>query len=140
MKIPWDPKLAVGVRMIDSQHQELFRQVNALLEAMEQNRGRDEVGTILGFLEKYVVEHFAAEERLMAQHAYPQAAVHKQKHVDFVKVFVGLKGEFEKVGPTAGLAVKLNRTVCGWLREHIGGTDRLLGQFLVSKGQANVAA
>jgi hemerythrin len=107
---------------------------------MEQNRGRHEVGKVLAFLERYVVEHFAAEERLMARHAYPQAGVHKLKHVEFVKAFVGLKGEFEKMGPTAGLAVKLNRTVCGWLREHIGGADRLLGQFLVSKGQGDAAA
>jgi len=140
VKLPWDPGLAVGVRLIDAQHQDLFRHVGALLEAMEQNRGRHEVGKVLAFLERYVVEHFAAEERLMAQHAYPQAAVHEQKHAEFVRLFLALRGELEQEGPTAGLAVKLNRTVCGWLRDHIGGTDRLLGQFLVGRGQGNVAA
>jgi len=140
MKVAWDPRLAVGVHLIDSQHRELFRQVNGLLQAMEQNRGREEVGRILGFLERYAASHFAAEERLMARHAYPQGAAHGQRHVDFAKVLAGLKGELERSGPTAEMAVKLNHTVCGWLREHIGVTDRQLGQFLASRGLSGATA
>ncbi len=139
MKLAWDPKLAIGVRLIDQQHQELFRQVDVLLQALEANRAKEESGKILAFLGKYVVEHFAAEERLMATHAYPQAPGHKQQHVDFIKTFGELKAEFDKAGPSVGLAIKLNRIVTGWLRQHIGTTDLALGQFLKAKGQAEAA-
>jgi hemerythrin len=134
MVIEWDPKLSVGVKLIDSQHQELFRRVDALLAAMEANKSRDEVGKLLDFLKQYTVEHFGAEAKLMAEHRYPQAPTHLAQHQDFVKTFLDLYAEFLKSGPTAALAVKLNRTVCSWLREHIGSTDKLLGRFLLDKG------
>lgn len=138
--VTWDPKLAVGVRLIDRQHQELFRQVDRLLGAMEARRGRDEVARILAFLQQYVVDHFAAEERLMAAHRYPQAAGHRQQHGDFVKALLALGSEFEEAGPTTSVAVNLNRVVCGWLRQHIGTADLSLGRFLASQGQADAVA
>ena len=139
MGIEWDPKLAVGVKLIDGQHQELFRRVNALLAAMEENRGREQVGKLLDFLKQYTVDHFGAEAKLMAQFRYPQAADHVAQHLDFVKTFLELHAEFVKTGPTAALTVKLNRTVCSWLRQHIGSTDKQLGQFLQQQGAQAVA-
>ncbi len=139
MIFAWDPKLAVGVGLIDEQHQELFRRVNDLLEALHAARGNEESGRLLVFLGKYVIEHFRAEERLMASNAYPQAADHKQQHVDFVRTFSDLKSEFDKDGPSLTLAIKLNHAVCGWLRQHIGSTDMALGQFLKARGEAAAA-
>jgi hemerythrin len=130
MALTWDKSLAVGVKSIDTQHQELFRQVNALLEAMMKGQGKPEIEKLLGFLAGYVVDHFAGEEKLMAQYKYPAAAAHKQQHVDFVKKFGELKGEFDKHGATSDVTITLNRFVCGWLREHIGTTDTALGKFL----------
>lgn len=138
MAIQWDPKLSVGVRLIDEQHQELFRRVNSLLASMEQNHGKEAVDKTLAFLAQYVKDHFGAEERLMQQYRYPDAVAHKGQHEAFIRTFLELKAEYDKSGPTNGLAVKLNRTVCGWLRQHIGATDKALGTFLVSKGQQAV--
>jgi len=140
MALTWDKSLAVGVKMIDTQHQELFRQVNALLEAMMKGQGKQESEKLLGFLGKYVVDHFAAEERLMAQHRYPEAAKHKQQHADFVKKFGELKGEFDQHGPTGDVSIAVNRFVCGWLREHIGTTDTALGKFLQQAGARECTA
>ena len=50
MPVAWDPSMATGVTHVDQQHQELFRQVAALGEAMKQGRGRDEIARILDFL------------------------------------------------------------------------------------------
>ncbi len=134
MAIQWDPKLSVGVRLIDEQHQELFRRVNALLGAMEQNHGKEVVDKTLGFLAQYVKDHFGAEERLMAQYKYPDAATHKKQHADFVAAFLKLKAEFDARGATPTVSITLNKFVCQWLREHIGGSDTALGKFLKVAG------
>jgi hemerythrin len=134
MALKWDKSLAVGVKIIDSQHQELFRRVDALLEAMMKGEGKPHIEKLLQFLATYVLEHFAAEEKLMQQYRYPQAAAHKQQHVDFVKKFGELKGVFDKEGPTGDVSIGLNRFVCGWLRDHIGTTDTAFGKFLRSSG------
>lgn len=139
MAIQWDKTLAVGVKIIDEQHQELFRRVNSLLEAMMQAKGKEEVGKLLSFLKDYVVEHFGAEQALMVQYRYPELAKHKVQHDAFVKTFLEVHSEFEQKGPSAGMAIKLNSFVGAWLRDHIGTTDRALGQFLRSV-KASVAA
>jgi len=130
MALVWDKSLAVGVKLIDEQHQELFRRVNTLLESMLKNQGKPEIERLLGFLAQYVVDHFAAEEKLMAQYRYPGAAPHRQAHVDFVKKFGELKAAFDAQGATPTVTIELNRFVGGWLREHIGRVDTALGKFL----------
>jgi hemerythrin len=136
MGMAWSPKLAVGVQSIDLQHQELFARVNALLDALASRKGEAEVRKVVAFLGDYVVSHFAGEERLMQQHAYPDLAAHKKLHDAFVADFVALKADLEKQGPSASLAVQLNRKLGDWLLDHIGQTDRALGAFLQKKGAA----
>jgi hemerythrin len=130
MTIAWDPRLTVGFRTIDEQHQELFRRVNALLEAMQRGAGKDVVGSTIDFLKQYVVEHFAAEQSLMTRYRYPGFAVHEREHEDFVAQFLRFAADAEK-GINSVLVLKLNQFLCGWLRQHIGNSDRALGQFLV---------
>jgi len=136
MAIKWDKSLAVGVQLIDEQHQELFRRVNALLEAMLAAKGKDEIGKLLAFLKDYVVEHFGAEQALMLKHRYPAFAQHKAQHDDFVKTFLEVASEFEKKGATGGIAIKLNSFLGAWLRDHIGSTDMALGKFLMANKAA----
>lgn len=134
MALQWDKSLSVGVRLIDDQHQELFRQVNGLLDALMKNQGKEELGKLLGFLGKYTIDHFGAEEKLMGQYKYPDAPKHKQQHADFVQAFLKLKAEFDKSGPTPNVSITLNRFVCQWLKDHIGGSDTALGKFLKVQG------
>ena len=130
MAIEWDPKLAVGVQTIDTQHQELFRRVNALLEAMKRGAGKDVVGSTIKFLKQYVVEHFAAEQALMTRYNYPGFAAHEKQHEEFVALLLQFVADAEK-GINSVLVLKLNQFLCGWLRQHIGSSDKALGQFLV---------
>jgi hemerythrin-like metal-binding protein len=134
MAIQWDKSLAVGVKLVDEQHQELFRMVNGLMEALVKGQTKWELENLLAFLGRYVVDHFGTEEKLMAQYKYPDAPKHKQQHADFVKTFLAVKTDFEKTGASAPVSIAVNKVVCTWLREHIGGSDIALGKFLRSAG------
>jgi len=92
--IKWTPALAVGHAVIDAQHQELFRRLEALLTAMMKG-DKGEVGRLFDFLGAYVVEHFGAEEKLMKERAYPDYAVHKSAHERFVADYLALKKSLE---------------------------------------------
>jgi len=52
--INWSDRYSVGNAHLDSQHQELFRIVNALHEAILERRSRDHLGELFEELEKYV--------------------------------------------------------------------------------------
>ncbi len=134
MAIQWDRSLAVGVKLVDEQHQELFRMVDGLMEALLRGQSKGELEKLLGFLGRYVVDHFGTEERLMAQYGYPDAPKHEQQHADFVQTFLKVKGDFEATGATITVSIAVNKVVCTWLREHIGGSDVALGRFLRTAG------
>ncbi len=130
MAIEWDPALLVGIPEIDEAHQELFRRLDGLHLAIRAGRSREEVGRTLSFLHDYALQHFADEEALMDQHAYPGAADHRAEHEAFVGELRGLEAEYQRDGATASLIIRVNTQVTGWLRSHIYRTDRALVAFL----------
>jgi hemerythrin len=46
----WNSSLSVGVDLIDTQHQELFRRIDSFYDAMKAGRGQDEVLKVLDFM------------------------------------------------------------------------------------------
>lgn len=130
--VRWDPSLAVGDAMIDAQHQELFERYEALLEAMATG-DRGEIAALYDFLGAYALEHFAAEERLMAERDFPGRAVHKASHDRFVRDYQALRGLFEAHGATAAVSVKTKVWLSDWLRKHIGGADRQMALHVLKR-------
>ena len=133
MAMEWTDDLSTGSAAIDDQHKELFKRVDALLEACGQGKGKAEVSQVIRFLDAYVVTHFSAEEQYMEKHNYPGFAKHKALHLEFTEQFGELKREFEKEGPGLYLVVRTNQMVLQWLLNHIRKVDRELGAFLKTK-------
>lgn len=133
MAITWYRALEVGVQEVDDQHRELFRRVDALVDAMAARRGPEEMGPLFDFLGRYAVEHFTAEEALMRVHGYPQRHAHEVEHQQFVDDFAALRREFGREGPTALLLVKVNGRVVQWLVDHISRTDKELAAYLKAR-------
>ncbi len=129
----WTPDLAVGIPKIDEQHQELYRQINKLIDACNEGKGKEAVGEVITFLGDYVVRHFKCEEEYMQKHNYPEFAKHKAIHDAFVQSFLDLKAKFENEGPGIHIVVLTNRVVVDWLNNHISKTDKALGSFLKTK-------
>jgi hemerythrin len=130
MSVEWTQDLAVGVKIIDEQHKEIFRRVDALLEACKAGKGRVAVGETLHFLEEYVDEHFAAEEAIQVRYEYPDYRAHKQEHEEFFKSVEKLNKKFEKEGPSLTMVLETNRIVVDWLVKHIKKVDMDLGAYL----------
>lgn len=128
--IAWSEDLSIGVPAIDAQHKELFRRINSLLDACHQAKGREAVSEILGFLANYVLEHFATEEKLMSERAYPRYEEHRREHEDFKTRLAALSERFAAEGPGIHIIIATNSVVVTWLNRHIRHVDRALGGFL----------
>lgn len=129
MSTRWSPALELGHDVIDRQHQELFRRFESLVEALARGE-RAEVEPLFEFLGSYVVEHFADEERLMAETGFPGLNVHKAAHDRFVREYHALRALFDRAGPNAAIAVKARTWIADWLSTHIGATDVHLARHL----------
>jgi len=130
MGIKWTSDLSVGVTEIDNQHKEIFSRMDRLFAACSEGRGKDEVLQLLLFLEEYVKEHFAAEERLQLRHAYPDYAVHKSEHTRFMADVERLTREFRTEGATLSLVILTNKTLTSWLLQHITKTDMAFAAYV----------
>lgn len=128
--LTWTDDLLTGYKAIDDQHKELFRRVNALLEAMGQGKGKAQVAEVLGFLSDYVVTHFGTEEQFMAAHKYPGLLTHKLEHTAYTDKLKHLLDRFQKEGPSSLMAIESQQLLTGWWASHIGKTDKALGAFL----------
>jgi hemerythrin len=133
MALSWDSTLVMGVPELDAQHEQLFRQLDALLQAIRRGSSRDEVGRTLDFLGQYAQTHFAAEEELMRASSYPGYAEHKAQHDGFARELAAFDDERRREGPSPSLVLRVNSRVTAWLRDHIYRVDRALADHLVAR-------
>ncbi len=124
--VMWNDTLKIGVPEIDRQHQQLIEQMNALVDAMNTNRGKEEIQKIIQFLDLYVWQHFGFEESCMQKHSCPVACQNKEAHAKFSATFREIKAEFNAKGASLPLAMKVNEQLLDWFVNHIKRIDREL--------------
>jgi hemerythrin len=126
MNSAWNPALATGVGLVDTEHQEIFRQAAVLHQAMSDGKGREELAKIINFVDDYIVSHFAHEEKVMDQYRCAIAEVNKQAHTKFIAKFKELKAKFEAAGASTTLVLDIAKTINDWLVQHIKQIDSQL--------------
>jgi hemerythrin len=133
-QMQWNESLSVGIALIDDQHKIWIDKFNGISEAIESNQGPQRIAEALGFLSAYTRFHFDAEERYMAEYAYPDADAHKSKHEELKKTLADLEEEYLEDGATHILADSVDKFVGNWLAKHIKEVDVTFGAFLNQKG------
>ena len=136
MGYEWNDDLRTGVADVDSQHKELIRRLNSLLESCIAQKDENAIGTYLDFLREYVAFHFAAEEREMVGHQYPGLAEHVAEHESFKKRVNQLYRSHVERGESIQILVATVRSSGEWLINHIHKTDKAMAADLVKQGNA----
>jgi hemerythrin len=122
----------MGLKDIDSQHEQLVDCMVELLEGTKKTAGVDAVRQALKRLRDYAKTHFAYEEQLMLNIGYPKVASHQQLHQIFFKKL----DEFESdVQGAQGLhATELLLFLKDWLIQHIAKEDRDYANHKIASG------
>lgn len=125
----WHEYLSTGWNPIDEEHAEVARHLHAVLSAV--NAGDTAaLRRILRDLLDAVARHFAHEERLMLEHAYPAYARHKDAH----DLYLADIAEFSRRADAEGITVPLRRWATGrvlsWFSFHVAANDMGLVTFL----------
>jgi len=123
----WNDSYKTGHKIVDAQHQELFRMVNELHDAIVAGKGKEILQPTLEKLAKYTIEHFRSEEALMTGVKYPALGTHKRKHDDLTKQVRELVEKF-RTGK-AVLSITLSNFLADWLRHHIKEDDMALIKY-----------
>lgn len=125
--ITWDPALDTGFDEIDAQHRELVRIINELAEADRHGAPALDIDRALERLLNYADSHFRAEERLMAQAAFPFQDEHHHQHGAFA---VKLMRLVRQGNGDAALRPALLEFLKNWLLNHIQVSDQRYASHL----------
>jgi hemerythrin-like metal-binding protein len=129
-EIIWNKSMSTGLLELDEQHKQLIHQLNELMKAMKQRRGRAEIEGIMDFLEGYVRVHFSDEELSMEKHHCPFAEANRRAHASFSESFSRLRAQFQEEGASAALAIAIQRDLLDWLVNHICQLDASLHPYV----------
>jgi hemerythrin-like metal-binding protein len=127
--IDWSDRYSVGHPAMDHDHRMLVRIVNRLHQARLAEEDPAVVAETISALRRYVEDHFAREERLMAEVAYPGLDEHGQAHrriEDTVR-------DYEVLAAAAPDGLDTGRLLDflkDWLLNHILKTDRAYSAYL----------
>lgn len=125
VQFSWNASMSVGDEKLDDQHKHLLKQVNTLLEALTGEKNDPAViERTLGFLDRYIEEHFADEERYMEEHRYPHLEQHRALHVEFVERYEEMKRRLHASTSVDGILIDLEVHLGRWWIDHIGGADK----------------
>jgi hemerythrin len=127
----WKQEYSVGYPDIDNQHKKLFQLADELHSAMLSGKGKDVLGKTLSNLIAYTKAHFAAEERLMQTHNYPDYAKHKAAHDGLTARVTAFEKDFET--NRVALSIGVLEFLKDWLAHHIGETDRKIASYLKTR-------
>lgn len=133
--IAWNDRLLVGVQAIDADHKRLVGLLNDLYDAIERGVGQEIVGEVLRELEDYTRGHFAREEALFLQTAYPGAAAHRQEHAGMCAWVEDMQTAWRE-GRLGAPSLRLVNHLKDWLFDHILGIDQQIVPFLRTAGLA----
>ncbi len=128
----WNGTWSVGIDGIDRQHQQLFKLINDLYDAMSKGQARTVVGPVVDALLQYTQTHFAVEEKYFKQFGYPDTPAHVREHVSFINKIVAFKRDYE--GNRMGLSISVMNFLSDWLKNHIKVVDQKYAPFFVEKG------
>jgi hemerythrin len=130
----WDARYSVNIKRFDEDHQELFRILNTLHDAMMTGRGQAVMQNVLGELLQYTQGHFSREEAAMRKAGYPKLQAHIEQHRRFVHKVQEVSAKFQ--GGTLGMTIDMLDFLTDWLKKHIVGVDQQYGEFLNARGIA----
>lgn len=132
VRLSWSDLFSVNHPMIDDDHKTLIMAVNRIYEAIEL-KNKDLVAKCFTQLLTHTREHFAREEELMKQSAYPGLAAHATEHEKLLKE---LGAQENNLLTYEGLKIESFNLLKDWAVEHIINYDRLLGSYLMKRLRA----
>ena len=129
--IEWTDDFLIGIAELDHEHRSLVADINRLHRALRDHDERARIEETLGEILSRMQAHFALEETVMKEHAYPHYRAHKAEHEELLDTVTGFIVRFEKE-PGAGFSEAIEATLDDWIVEHILTSDKKMS--LMVKG------
>jgi len=136
--IIWEDKYSTGVKLIDSQHQQLFDLTNQLYLACF--AGDDVLNTVfhdtMHKMVEYVHFHFSTELKLLNKIDFPDYKNHKKLHDELIRDILEVAKEFKE--DKKFIPNNFVRTLKDWILSHIGVYDKIYAGYIAEQKRRGV--
>lgn len=119
----WKDAFALGIPMVDAQHQGFFDILNNLYAGVVAGAKPDVLTNAHNDLKFYAAKHFSDEEEYLQTVGYPAVAEQQLQHAKFVQYL-------ESADVTRTDARATLSFLKDWMLQHILGTDRRYERWL----------
>jgi len=130
----WSTRYSIGNEVIDTEHEELFRLINAFHDHWLEKRNQQAIALLLNQLVSYAEMHFQHEEIIMLDAGFPKLAEHQQVHQAMFETIFKLRQSFEE--QHSHLEMDTMKFIKAWLVEHIIQDDYVIRDFLARQKTA----
>jgi hemerythrin len=136
----WTNRMSVEVKLLDNDHKKLAILISELHEGVVAGWAKQALERVFEGLVRHLRIHFAHEEQLFAETAYPDAAIHLREHDNLIERVMELQARFvSETGVDSSLEVV--NLLKGWLFSHIQSSDlEYVSHFKAKSVEAMLAA
>ena len=135
MSITWRDTMATGAPVLDADHQQFVKIVNAMEAAIAADRLAI-INPTFDLLFNYMSEHFAREEKILAAIKFPGLAQHRQMHQELEDTARTLSAHFKAAVEPTSRKDRANTVLAflqQWLLQHILQEDQKMKPYLPKK-------
>ena len=115
--------METGFAAVDNDHRALIDQINALGEALHKGAGKEQLASMIAFLNTYVREHFSREEHVMQLAKCPATGQNCSAHKALLVKLDAWVRRLQTSGATTSLVLEINREASAWIQQHIINVD-----------------
>jgi hemerythrin len=138
--VVWTNRICVEVKLLDNDHKKLAILLSELHEGVVAGWVKQALERVFEGLIRHIRIHFAHEEQLFAETAYPDAEIHLREHDNLIARVGELQARFRNNTEVEGSLEVIN-LLKGWLFRHIQSSDQdYVAHFKANGVEAMLAA
>ena len=124
----WDGSFAIGIKVIDQQHRQIFERLLAIENSVTKRDPWHIMRFLLSQLAESMKFHLAVEEALLEVTRYPDLQEHRDAHAKIIELMDDLEAKLQR--NTAGDSDNLVGFFENWFIRHVLSSDREYATYL----------
>lgn len=121
--VKWKKEFSVENELIDGQHKELFRLINAFYNNIKIKSAKEATLNAIIDMENYIHTHFADEEAIMSKVGYKYLPEHIKEHQVFIENVADFKNRYME--GRLLLSLEVSGFIKTWITQHILIKDQM---------------
>jgi len=119
----WDSSYSVQNEFIDSQHKNILKAINTLIDAIDEGQTHVFCSKLHSALKAYTERHFSHEEQILEKANYPEMSKHKKEHQYFARKVEEIYEQMENGEANNEVELEMLDFLKDWFYNHILKSD-----------------